>query len=263
MDSLEKMQLVRNALAEIQGIASLETGSFRNRPVLSFNYIIGKDAYVQALFIPELNAVISFLPTDENLLTIGQWIYLTKRLDDMMYQGFKRGLLHTEYEVHFREMSQFIEVIFPTERAKAGFPFDLQAIIKAIKNFRDECMMGYYTLLQETLKILKGRHPYPISGTETGILQRQINSKEDLLSNVKQLFYCNLDEDLDGSVYAIMSINELSQLFNAAMEDYPEEKKKTLLAIKEYYSPSTWFSLSKEGMTKFFQDLRESFMDDF
>lgn len=262
MTKLEKMQIMKSELSSNDSFENFEIGNFRGEDVLAFDYHVLQDVSLRAFFLPSGNCTVLFLPTDDSM-TDAQWKYFANAMNDMSLDGYQQGYSETLYDCIYDKSRHVIAVSFPN-RADGEKPteFDVTEQCQAIFNAEYEYIQPFSLFHEDICKDFKGRKPFPVKCSSNVTMLRSISSKDELLRQVSALFYVTAGtEDMDGSLFAVISTKEMSQMFNAIMEDYPKEKQEIMLGIKKFYSPSTWASLSEVGLRNFFEDLHISFVD--
>lgn len=262
MGKYEKMHELKEKLSRNNMFSDFEIKLFRGKEVLAFEYRVVPEAPLRAIFYPDDNVTVVFWPTDDSM-TNAQWVYVEKSLDEILEDGYKEGVFKTCYNVmHVKEMSAMVFSMPMQSRGKGMSSFDVDIQYKAILNFKEEVFFLFLELVRKLYNDFGGRTPHTMYCNSEVHAFKEIKNKRELLLQVMAIFFAvSGAEDMDASVLAVMSIKDTSILFGNLMESYPDEKKKILLAIKKYYSPSTWTSISDEGMQSFFEDLHEEFIN--
>jgi len=263
MDKLRKIQAIQYRLQDSEFFRNFDVGLFRGVQVLSFDYLVTSNMPIQAFFVPDCNGTVIFLPTDDSM-TDAQWTYVANTMNDMMKEGRRKGLVKNLYDSIYDKRMGAIAVTFPMMlNGQNMIDFDVSQQYQAILDSREEYVYPFYKFYEGLCKDFEGRKPSSMKcGTYVSLLNH-IRNKDDLIRQVLALFYVTAGiENVDGSLYAVISTNEISKMFKSIMKDYPEEKKEILMGIKKYYSASTWFSLSEEGLREFFEDVHKAFVND-
>lgn len=261
MNNREKINIVNQKLSSCKDIGSLEEGVFQGKDVLKYDYYITKTKNVQCIFVPEINSMMAFIPTD-NTFTEAQWKYLCKEIEDEMHARYNSGVIKSVFDIYFENRINMIVVSFPvTIEGNYYKKFNIDNLYQGVKEFKTNFINVYSTLLREQYGYLQGKIPSPIDCSDKMYIKNNIESKSDLLMNVVTLFYQMAGaEGMDASVFAVMSLKDLSELFKIILEYNQGIEPDILMALKKYYSPSTWFNLSEKGQKNFYEDLRIEFL---
>lgn len=261
LSNSEKITLIREGMSKINDVEAISEGNyFGGIHGLKFRVSVDNSNCVYGLFTPEHNTSILLINTDESF-TDAQWIYLCKQINDTIEKAYQSKLIKTFFYTHFDKKNDMLIIEMPAKLDGSEINyFDIDEQIQALKDISSKYMICFYQIVSESLKLLNGIIPSPMYSPSTLVVKKKIENKEDLLLTTQSLFMLAAGEDNDSSVYAIMSLHDMSVLFKEIMKDYPECEHNIMMGIKEYYSPSTWFTLSKEGQRNFFIDLRKKFI---
>lgn len=262
MDDLTKMSQIRQKLEDNSDIRSIEEQERPGGKTLRFVYYLDSEGTrAVCRFIPSMNSTVAIIPTD-NSLTDAQWTYCSKELNEIATNAYKQGAIKSLFDTRYDAEDQLFAIQFPVEAFDEPLTrFDINEQYKAILEFKSHYINILGKIFEETFGYLKSKHPSPIFCQSTMCIKNSIDSKNDLLMNAATLFYQMAGSlDSDASVFAIMSLHDLSELFKTILDENPTEGNKIRMAMKKYYSPSTWFSLSEDGQRKFYEDLRTEFL---